>query len=50
MSGGAGMKKLFLLTMLGEIGMKKVRLTQNVRWGWVFYNENIRRGWYEKSF
>ena len=30
------MKKLFLLKMLGEIGIKKkARLTENVRWGWL---------------
>lgn len=29
------MKKLFLLKVLGEIGIKQALLTQNVSWGWI---------------
>ena len=34
MLGGTGMKMLFSLKLLGELGIKKGPLPRYVRWGW----------------
>ena len=55
MLGGAGMKNLFSLKVLGKVGIKKVLLssfiTQYIKWGWhkkAQFTENGRGSWYKK--
>ena len=65
MLGGFGIKKIFLLKILGDTkklnsrkmldgnGIEKASLTQYVMWGWqekLLFTENARQGWYKKSF